>query len=1147
MELTKEQQKIINRYKIMPSFLQERNLTSTLYKLETSGISRGEATQLIFQRSSFNIINKHFDKFLSVGNIYFQEMMNTFKNLPIHQQDKILKNASDYALTYSLGSAKPELQEKYFNRFLEKSVSLSSIVDFNKEVRKLHEEEILNSINANNKVLDAMWEDLSPESKSKYYGLYLQPDVPAVRIIQTWKELDEQGQQKYMAKILEMCENKEADFSKYIWASTKENVQSQYLEMFFNAIRKNEEVFARTLQRLWEVTNDNAQNSSAGRAFIESLSNGERIELYKVSNSKLQSQLLAQDIRKYINKEWYSNSPLTQDLFNAKDKVYKMNFQYLFANIKQNADYLSTFLDKCPDDIKEEYSSTIGKHFSSNLDFFANVKPDMLIRSADYLDVNSSRILIENFFNKALEDIQKTNDVGIQKLSVVEAYWKAIKIDKQKDIYINFIENDKLKEKIDKLYNLMDFQDFEEAKTYFSKYFEKYTPEKKDIILSRLEKINKKNNTIASTIKFGFIASDLMDSLTEEQMLRITLYPRAQEELVENKDNKSFIDAFANMLKTNENWTLVADSIFKNIDSRKYDELLSNMNENEISSEYYDNLCIVLSKPNYFGITSKDDVEKYFDIDGKRIKMLFAIMQGEQIELPEVLKSLSQEELKKFAVSEYLYGMDLEKLSKYEIRFQGVHGLEIEDNEYIRNLVENVSSLNHANIEELNKIIEDITEGKRMPTEYSKDLHLDSKAINLFSKSFERGVYNPSKSTQDQIEPITYNGSSINVYRVQDDFKMLARVEGAYSRALTSVPNYREFYDSPNIFTHGNCESVIGQDQLGLARNKNGNVVVGYSSLPPNSMLVSAPYDLGTTNSSLAPLYDDLYLDFKFYSLQEMIDNTRHTHNETVMERLIVDEHGNVEKLRPSYLIWVEDRKTDKFPPEFIEPSENNENAMLKYKTQVHLWEETQRAAQELGIPIVIINREKCAEKEMAKVDEMKKMLKGEVTLPEGKSMVDIAREAIVKFENNVVGLEFAETDIQDQYFTQTQREDLLATTMNVLDQMPETDYEERYEYLSQITEIAKQECSKFSADGIKADNHIKEYYDAQVKTLEDKLMKYKVYIGKESDNSVASDIEKKKTLIKAFSEAEVTGFDIARTEKMLGIDDKTNIVMHTK
>ena len=276
-----------------------------------------------------------------------------------------------------------------------------------------------------------------------YYDLYLQPDVPAYRITQTWGELNEQGQQKHMARILELYDSKQCEFNEYMWASTKGNVQSQYLNMFINAIRKNEKESESTLKRLWENTNDTVQNSSVGRTFIESVSIEERKELYKVSNSKLQSQLLAQDIRKYINSGYNFNSPLVQDLFNTKDKVYEMNVQYLFANIKQKIDYLDTFLDVCPDKIKEKYSSAIGKYFSSNLELFANSGKryqDMLLRSANYLDVISSGILIENFFRRDLGEA-KIELVGFEKLglvdpnhepSVAEEYWKAIKIEKQK-------------------------------------------------------------------------------------------------------------------------------------------------------------------------------------------------------------------------------------------------------------------------------------------------------------------------------------------------------------------------------------------------------------------------------------------------------------------------------------------------------------------------------------------------------------------------------------------------------------------------------------------------------------------------------------------------------------------------------------------
>ncbi len=1133
MELTKEQQRIIDRYKMMPGFLQGINLMRLKSELERSGIEEAEVIKLIFNNSSKNTIIKYFHELYNMVDsmpIPFQDtwgdtrndindgrkeclnmLKKFFRDLSTPQQEKVLKKelklkkSNVYDVIYIddiLGEASIELQEKYFDKLRDKGNYLT-IEKLSPEVRKAHEEEILNSAHGYDleKLLDVMWDDLSTESKSKSFKLYLKNNDSCIYVnFEKWGEINEQGQQENIEMILKLRESNfiAPDQLILIWNLTKSNIQMQYFDRVISAINPY------LLPNIWEGTNDIVQNSPIGRNFFESASQDERDRLYRVSNGKLQEEVLVQDIEKYINKDYDKDSPLLQKIIYAKDEVYEMNFQYLLKNIEQNAQYLAEFLKHCPSDIKYKYSDFLSEYISNtDLDGFGEARKDILASIIQYVDFNSSYIIFEKIFSDGYD----------------ETYWKFVNKKYQKEIFSKLIDDGKCIDKTDRfssLYNMMKFENFEEAKIYFIKYFEKYNPEKKDVALSRLEKIYQKNNEIVSSINFEFISSDLMDTLTEEQILRITLYPEAQKKLVEYKDNKAFIKAFMNMIKTKENWTLVADEMFKKLASGQYDALLKDINE--ITPEYYDNLCLILSKQNYFGITNKEDIEKYFDADGKRNQMLLAIMRGEDIEIPYMSK-LSQDEIKRFAVSEYLYGMDLKELRKYVERFQGVQGLKMESSEYIKNLITELSMLDNASVEELDKIIKDITEGRRKPTDYLKDIHLESKAVNLFREEFEGGIYNPPKSENDKIEPIMYNESQISVYRIHDDFKMLVRVEGAYS-GLHEITDYEEYYNTPRILQHGNCESIIGQDQIGLARNEDGKIVVGYASLPQNSLLVSAPYDLGTTNESLAPLHDRLSRSIKFYGLQETIDNTRHTHNETVMERLVVDEHGNVQKLRPSYLIWVEDRKTDKFPPEFIEPPEGDENAMSKYKAQVHLWEETQKAAHELGIPIVVINREECAEKELLKIQEMQKMLRGEIEIPKDKSIVDIAKEAIVKFENNAVGLTFAEKNLKAQYFTQAQREELISTIENVLRQIPETDYEKRYEYFSQITEIIRQESSKNSSMSSVGEDRDR-YYAKLEKTLGEELIKYGVYLGKENniDFNINEEMEKIfETDIKAIS-----------------------------
>jgi hypothetical protein len=378
-----------------------------------------------------------------------------------------------------------------------------------------------------------------------------------------WVTLDEEGQRKHMPAVISLYSSYEYQFDPFVWFATKSEIQKQFVRNFISAIQKQERDPAYTIGKLWENTKDEVQNS-VGRYIVSNTDGDIRRALYAASNSKLQSQLLAESITKCIDKKYDWESQLARDLADAKDKVFEMNFPYIFHHIKQNPKYLNYLLSVCPDKIKEQFSSTIGKHFSSNLDFFVKagyLYQEMLINAIKYLDENSTRILLENFFVKSLTNEPKIRNSYIASFlesTVAEDFWKAINPEQQRTFYTSFIEEDKHKEYLSFLYNSMRFENYEEAKQYLLKYVEKYHPEKQDLIIEKLDKIFAKNNTITSTINFEFISSDLMDSLTEEQILRITHYPKVQNELVKYKDNKDFINAFGSMLKTNEKLYIIS-------------------------------------------------------------------------------------------------------------------------------------------------------------------------------------------------------------------------------------------------------------------------------------------------------------------------------------------------------------------------------------------------------------------------------------------------------------------------------------------------------------------------------------------------------------------------------------------------------------
>ena len=1183
MGISLEQKALLDKYKEMKIAQQIKELDRMLNELGINNnrdASNYEKFVALFHSSLSRTKISSMDWFIKNSNTIFyrqseakeafkKEIEEFIQKLTISEQEELINNTKS-CFGDVIGYTSLDVQDRNFER-MRNSGDIYHVGKLNTTIRGKYKTEILDSIKKQTiecqNLIYQLWDVMTSQERIDNYG-YLIQNSYGQEVKKTWEDLDSKAQTKYFPMIL--SKNYIVTDMLDIWASTKPETQIENLMVFIETIKNSckkdiggEDYFYNfILPQLWEKTSDEAQNSLIGKKYIDGLPidtqmyKDLRMRLYKVSNSRLQSHMLAQDIKRDIKIEDKDNiSVLTSELRDAKDKVYEMNFGYLLAELKDSRFYVKQFFDHCPDYIKEAESAIVSNYFFSILGEFLNEKDrhpltDTLINSATYLNANSCRYLIEQITYKGLA--MMSVEEGFEHntyTTLIAKYWSSMEFEKQKRTYADLIHDLHGYNLQNLLYNHMHFDNVRDAKIYLDFGLgNPFTNENKKI-LDKFEKIYQLNNGVTQTINFDFLKSELFDSFSDEQLIRITHYPEVQEELVKYKGNKNFIKAFANLLNCQENWTLAADKIFKQLNNNQYNDLLKDLEKTELSSKLYDTINIALSKPNYFGLNCKEDIETYFDNDGKRMKVLLSIMRGETSEIPDIIKNhkknrvlsrnvfeidyesfeeLSPEELKRFAIAEFLFGMDLNELDAFETRFKGVLDLNVENSEYIKHLLIKVQELNHADAHQMDLMIKGILEGKIMPTEYLKDLHLDSKAINLFTKEFQQGVYHPNEHASDLVEPVSYNGKNLPVYRLHGDFNMLVRVEGAYNSQFGPVENYKDFYENPSIFAHGNCESIIGQDQMGLARNTLGNIVVGYSMLPANSVLSSAPYDLGTRNTSLAPLYDKLYCEIRFNSLQKTIDNTRHTHNETVMERLIVDERGDVKKLKPSYLVWIEERHTDKFPPEFGDPPEGDEDALKEYNAKVHLWEETQKAAEQLQIPIVIINREECAELEMAKVLEMKKMLKGEAKLPEGKTVIDIAKDLITKFENNAVGVEYASNEINSRYFTNGQREEMYSTIIKALDNDPNITQEEKRDYQAQVLTILKHELTKFEEGCVKSDQGktIKAFYESKVESLEKKISNN---IEDNQENTLEQETKKEE---KTTSFEEKVGIDNVETSE---------------
>ena len=249
---------------------------------------------------------------------------------------------------------------------------------------------------------------------------------------------------------------------------------------------------------------------------------------------------------------------------------------------------------------------------------------------------------------------------------------------------------------------------------------------------------------------------------------------------------------------------------------------------------------------------------------------------------------------------------------------------------------------------------------------------------------------------------------------------MRCRVEAAW-REARDMKDFNTYYNEPTMRVHGNCESLIRQDYISLARMdderiKKEKVIVGYAGFRKNQLANMAPFDMGSINGDFSiynemVVYDDTEgpVSVSNYRTPNQMINNTDGYNEMVSERYITDENGKISKSKPDFVIWIEDEVTD-------EPKEIGEN--------------TKRLAAELEIPIVVLNREKFLQKEFDKIEVMRRLITGE-KIEEPKyqeyqgtfstlSPLQLIKQLMITFENNRRSIKLNEV-LKDKYFTLNQ------------------------------------------------------------------------------------------------------------------------------
>ena len=599
-----------------------------------------------------------------------------------------------------------------------------------------------------------------------------------------------------------------------------------------------------------------------------------------------------------------------------------------------------------------------------------------------------------------------------------------------------------------------------------------------------LNELFDKNENVNLTLDLNFVLNNRLfnrDMFEEEQFIRITNYPEVQKFLVNSYNNKCLFESIRYLLKNDKNYILSLDKIIKS--EPKYGDLINNLSlikENRITDKFVQQLLDVLSDTdNYFDIQNFEDVSNYYEI---KKEVCLKILNGNIKEnIPKALEGYSEDKILKFALLEYKFGISLEEAKRLIIRYGA------DKDKLPQNTVSDYIKLLSAIIdcEDIKEIINytinnNLLENQWMGFPCARNA--EGQILNMFEEMYNKTLYKPLENASDKLsiqeKYIDENGKEhkIDVFEVKNDFNMYIRSEGAYfGDSLDKILNFKQYYESTDLRYHGNCGSYIGNDSVSIAPNVD-KIIVGYEYIPKNALTSLGTFDLGSHNVNFN-IYDERS---EFRIPEETINHTRNRYNEMVLERLIVDKNGNLSKLKPSYVIWIEkDRKID-----------NNCNERREKNPQ---WIMTKKVASQLNIPIVIFDMDYIQEREIIKIETIMNFLKGKepeeyeeykynkysIYLPnklsecEYTKLIEQCKEEygsltkaqliekiLIKFTNNKTGLMFNNGAFKNYYFTDYDLKELINVINSEIDKMPK---EESRECLEIIKKVSNKEAVEIS------------------------------------------------------------------------------------
>ena len=498
---------------------------------------------------------------------------------------------------------------------------------------------------------------------------------------------------------------------------------------------------------------------------------------------------------------------------------------------------------------------------------------------------------------------------------------------------------------------------------------------------------------------------------------------------------------------------------------------------------------IMLKDPaNMFFINSIDDINNY---DKKRREICLSILKDNESSFGKVRIRLSEDNKKKFALLELLYGISFYNArnltKKYGKSIEKIHTKTPEE-ESIKRYIQSLKTIMELDNSVIDKMVKDIDfmtflQNSEVP-QIASSFILHKHISEMFKREFDEKI---EQSSEPRKETLNFNNKEIEIqiYSPVDkegnfrytEFATLVRQEGIHGHWIRPK-SFNDYFNVQSLLTHGNSESFITQSQIVIA-NGFGGPKVAYNKL--GSLLMVSPWNIisANANSSISPVNVEWYNTgngIEYRTPDELINYMRCFLNEIVSDRIIKIMDDGVIKRNPTSSLFILDR---------LNEDRNNLKGMRKDE-----WLEDLCLAYEMGLPIIIIDREGFAIQEEMVIQHDLELLGGKTA--EGLSSIsdleqltgkkceivdwsnksnlsheELIREIIVRFENNAIGMQYS--NFKDKYFTDEKRNSVINTLMSIIESEKITNPLQYYKDLELIESIINEEKQKESTNlGIK-------------------------------------------------------------------------------